>query len=208
MRYSERRMRDAASLAGLLAVGCLLATCSTNAATADRRAQHHRARDAGGERSRPSKAPSPPTAADAGDARTEPDAGRPALDGRVVLHGAEGETSVRVEVVKTTQSRSRGLMFREHLDDDAGMLFLFQEPEHQTFWMRNTLIPLDMIFIGADRRVVGVSENAQPRTDRTREVDGESQFVLEVNGGFARRWGIGSGSRAEFVDIDETGVDP
>jgi uncharacterized membrane protein (UPF0127 family) len=192
----------------LLLVGCLLPGCSTNAATADRRAQHHRARDAGGERSRPTGTPTRPAAQDGGDEPTEPDAGRPALDGRVVLHGAEGEVPVRVEVVKTTRNRSRGLMFRQHLDDDAGMLFLFRVPEHQTFWMRNTLIPLDMIFIGADRRVVGVSENAQPQTDRTREVEGESQFVLEVNAGFARRWGIGSGSRAEFVDIDETGVDP
>jgi uncharacterized membrane protein (UPF0127 family) len=126
----------------------------------------------------------------------------------VILRGAEGEVEVRVEVVKKRQERSRGLMFREHLDEDAGMIFLFREPEHQTFWMRNTLIPLDMIFIGSDKRVVGVYENAAPRTDRTRAVDGDSQYVLEVNAGFSRRWGIGPGSRVQFVGIDETGVDP
>lgn len=120
----------------------------------------------------------------------------------------EGDVVVQVEVVKTQQTRARGLMYRERMAEDAGMLFLFRAPEHQTFWMRNTYIPLDMIFIGADRRVVGVAENAAPRTDTTREVDGDSQYVLEVNAGFARRWGVGPGTRVEFGGVDETGVDP
>jgi len=136
------------------------------------------------------------------------DAGRPELDGRVGLRGSDGDVSVRVEVVKTSTLRTRGLMFRRHLDDDAGMLFLFRRPEHQSFWMRNTLIPLDMLFIGADRRVVGVVENAEPETLTSRAVEGDSQYVLEVNAGFARRHGIGPGTRVEFAHVDETGVDP
>lgn len=183
----------------LLAVALALAGCSTNSVSADRRGRRREARDAGGERA---------ARADAAIRQASPDATPPELDGRVVLRGADGEVEVRVEVVKTRSERSRGLMHREHLDEDAGMIFLFREPEHQTFWMRNTLIPLDMIFIGSDRRVVGVYENAQPRTDRTRSVEGDSQYVLEVNAGFARRWGIGPGSRVEFRGIDETGVDP
>lgn len=211
MRYDVRRMRRPVpgsavlSLAACLVVGA--GACSTNAATADRRAARRSERDAGGERPEHADVARPPAPRDAG-AHEAQDAAPPELDGRVVLHGAEGEVSVRVEVVKKRADRSRGLMFREHLDEDAGMIFLFREPEHQTFWMHNTLIPLDMIFIGSDRRVVGVAENAQPRTDRTRAVDGDSQYVLEVNAGFARRWGIGPGARVEFQEIDETGVDP
>ena len=192
-----------------LAVALALAACSTNSATAEHRGRRRAERDGGGERAARADAATRPAAPDAAPPAAARDgAAAPELDGRVVLRGAEGEVEVRVEVVKKRAERSRGLMFREHLDDDAGMIFLFREPEHQTFWMRNTLIPLDMIFIGADRRVVGVAENAQPRTDRTRAVDGDSQYVLEVNAGFARRWGIGPGSRVEFQGIDETGVDP
>ena len=209
MRYSVRRMHGRATLAcSLLSValyaqptGC--SGCSTRAAARDGGARHATERDAGGEHARPEPPRERPDAGEAdGQGAAEP------LDGRVVLHGAAGEVTVRVEVVKKRQDRSRGLMFREHLDEDAGMLFLFQAPEHQTFWMRNTLIPLDMVFIGSDRRVVGVAENAAPRTDRTRQVEGDSQYVLEVNAGFARRWGIGPGSRVVFAEIDETGVDP
>jgi len=191
-----------------LGVAFALAACSTNSATAEHRGRRRAERDGGGERAARADAAARPAAADASSAVAAHDGAPAELDGRVVLRGAEGEVEVRVEVVKKRADRSRGLMFREHLDDDAGMIFLFREPEHQTFWMRNTLIPLDMIFIGADRRVVGVAENAQPRTDRTRAVDGDSQYVLEVNAGFARRWGIGPGSRVEFQGIDETGVDP
>ncbi len=195
-------------LAVSLGVAFALAACSTNSATAEHRGGRRAERDGGGERAARADAASPPAGTDASSTVAARDGAPAELDGRVLLRGADGEVEVRVEVVKKRADRSRGLMFREHLDDDAGMLFLFREPEHQTFWMRNTLIPLEMIFIGADRRVVGVSENAQPRTDRSRAVDGDSQYVLEVNAGFARRWGIGPGSRVEFQGIDETGVDP
>jgi len=69
--------------------------------------------------------------------------------------------------------------------------------------MHNTYIPLDMIFIGTDRRIVGVVENATPQTDDPREVEGESQYVLEVNAGFARRHSLGPGTLVRFVDVPD-----
>ena len=93
-------------------------------------------------------------------------------------------------------------MFREHLDANAGMLFLFERPDRLSFWMHNTLIPLDMIFISDALRVVGVVENAEPHTDDPRAVDGLSQYVLEVNAGFARTHGIGAGTAVAFEGID------
>ena len=112
-------------------------------------------------------------------------------------------TVVQVELARTPQEQQKGLMYRERLDDGRGMLFLFDHPHGLSFWMHNTYIPLDMIFIGADRRVVGVVENATPLTDEPRAVEGISQFVLEVPGGFSAAHRIGPGTPAKFVDVDK-----
>ena len=83
------------------------------------------------------------------------------------------------------------------------MIFLFDHPETLKFWMKNTYIPLDMIFIGADKHVVYVEENAEPLTLQSRGPDGEdTQFVLEVPGGWARAHGVERGVAVKFVDID------
>lgn len=103
--------------------------------------------------------------------------------------------------------RQRGLMFRRQMDADAGMLFLFDEPEHLAFWMHNTYLPLDMVFITSGMRVLGVVENAEPRTDDPREVEGDSQYVLEFHAGTARRHGIGPGVRVRFVGVPQ-GAEP
>jgi uncharacterized membrane protein (UPF0127 family) len=83
------------------------------------------------------------------------------------------------------------------------MIFLFPRPEMLKFWMKNTYIPLDMVFIGADKRVVYVEENAEPLTLQNRgPADEESQFVLEVPGGWARAHGVERGVSVRFVNID------
>lgn len=125
-------------------------------------------------------------------------------EAEVVLEPAAGDpVTVRVEVAATPALQRRGLMFRRTLAPDAGMLFVFDEPEVQYFWMRNTYLRLDMIFIGADRRVVGLVENAQPLTDDERAIDAESQYVLEVHGGFAAAHGIVPGTPVRFVGLTE-----
>jgi uncharacterized membrane protein (UPF0127 family) len=106
---------------------------------------------------------------------------------------------VRIEVVQSAEDRQRGLMYRKHLDPDAGMLFLFEQPQQLTFWMHNTLIPLDMLFITTDWKVLGIVENATPLTDSARSVPGLSQYVLEVNAGFARRHGLGPGTSVDYT---------
>jgi hypothetical protein len=104
----------------------------------------------------------------------------------------------RVEVAVTSSEHERGLMYRQQLDADAGMLFVFNEPRVQVFWMKNTFIPLDMLFIGADRRIVGIVENAVPETTSARQVGLPSQYVLEIGGGLSGRLGIRSGQTVEF----------
>lgn len=108
---------------------------------------------------------------------------------------------VTVELARTPAERQRGLMYRKALDAEAGMLFLFDGPQQLTFWMRNTYVALDMIFIEPTMRVLGVVENAEPLTETSRFVPGHSQYVLEVNAGFSRKHGVGPGTSVRFQGV-------
>ena len=105
---------------------------------------------------------------------------------KVYLETPRGEVAVNVEVVATEPKIERGLMYREHLPLDAGMLFMMGYEQDWSFWMQNTLIPLDMIFIKKDMTIAGISENAEPQTETLRKVGVPSLYVLEVNGGWTR----------------------
>jgi len=120
----------------------------------------------------------------------------------VILATRAGEQRVKVEIARSEDEKHRGLMYRQHLDAGRGMIFLWSSPEPLKFWMKNTYIPLDMIFIGADKHVVYVEENAEPLTTESRGPDEDSQFVLEVPGGWARAHGVERGVAVKFVDID------
>ncbi len=89
-------------------------------------------------------------------------------------------------------------MFRRELAPDKGMVFVFPEDDIHTFYMKNTYIPLDMIFIGSDLRVVGVVENARPLTLDTRSVDRPSRYVVEVRAFTASTHGIVPGTLVQF----------
>lgn len=122
----------------------------------------------------------------------------------VHLTGADGKVHVvEVEVVRTEDELERGLMWRRHLDPDAGMLFLMGETKVHTFWMRNTYIPLDMIFIKEDLTVAGVAADAVPHDEELRSVPTPSAFVLEVNAGWAKARGIDAGAKVEFIRVRE-----
>ena len=98
-----------------------------------------------------------------------------------------------VEVAKTSEERSRGLMFREGLDSNKGMLFVFEEEGRYSFWMKNTLIPLDIIWINQNKEVVFISENSQPCKEEPCSsigFDGVAKYVLEINGGMAGKIGL------------------
>lgn len=129
-----------------------------------------------------------------------PEAGRPPA--RVVIETAAGQRhAVAVEVARTDAERMRGLMNRAELAPDAGMLFLFEASEDHAFWMKDTLIPLDMIFIDEGGRIVGIVERAQPLTLSPREVGAPSRYVLEVNGGWASAHGVRAGDRVHFENV-------
>ena len=114
-----------------------------------------------------------------------------------------GTWIVNVEIARTEPERARGLMYRRDLARDAGMLFLFEDQADHTFWMHNTFLSLDLIFIDEDRSVVGVVANAEPQSDKTRGVGKPSKFVLEVLAGEAYAHAVGPGARAVFVGVPE-----
>lgn len=118
-------------------------------------------------------------------------------DNKLVVHSANGDHDFTVEIASTPDERAMGLMFREELGPNAGMLFDFQEEREVSFWMQNTLIPLDMIFIGTDGVIRKVHVNARPR-DTTSIPSGEPvRFVLEIPGGRSVELGISVGDRVD-----------
>ncbi|QDY69235.1 DUF192 domain-containing protein [Qingshengfaniella alkalisoli] len=125
---------------------------------------------------------------------------------RIDLRGPWGQASFTVELADTAQERARGLMHRESLGARSGMVFVYDEPQPVSFWMRNTLIPLDMIFIGPDGIVRSVHENAIPHDESPISAGPDILAVLEVNGGTAGRYGIGEGTEIRHPAFDDTSV--
>jgi uncharacterized membrane protein (UPF0127 family) len=120
---------------------------------------------------------------------------------KVIIETPNGEVSVNVEVVSTEAKIERGLMYRQHLPPDDGMLFLLGIVKDWSFWMHNTLIPLDLIFITPDFMIAGIVENAEPRTDTMRKVGIPCLYVLEVNGGWTAAHGVVRGAKVRFADV-------
>ena len=124
-------------------------------------------------------------------------------DTRVDLRGDWGAARFSVEVVDDEQERAVGLMNRPEMPASSGMLFLYDHPQRVGFWMENTLIPLDMIFMSPDGTVQKIHENAVP-LDQTLIPGGEGiQAVLEINGGMARALGIAVGSELRHPQLDQ-----
>lgn len=112
---------------------------------------------------------------------------------------------VHVEIAADDELRAQGLMFRDHLKPGTGMLFLFREDGDNAFWMKNTLIPLDMIWLDASQRVVHVKYNVPPckvENCPSYPPGVPSRYVLEVAGGEAQRHGIKTGDRLRFEQTD------
>jgi uncharacterized protein len=113
----------------------------------------------------------------------------------VTIVSANGEHRFNVELAETPAQMEQGLMFRRELAPDAGMLFDFKKPTMATMWMRNTLIPLDMLFVDAQGRIVNIQERAVPQSDAIIAAAAPVRVVIELNGGTAARLGIEPGDR-------------
>ena len=113
---------------------------------------------------------------------------------QVTIKTSTAVRKFRVEVARTADEQARGLMFRESLPEDGGMIFPMSPPRFASFWMKNTVIPLDIIFIGPDHRVLNVAANAVPYSLDPITSAGPALAILELNGGRAAQLGIGPGA--------------
>ncbi len=146
----------------------------------------------------PTPAQSPPVAHPA--AKCPPDPGGPGElpHGYVTFVDAPGRPRAGVELADDDATRERGLMYRTHMPEDQGMLFSWNKQEVRTFWMRNTCIPLDMLFIAADGTIAGVLEQVPTLNDDSRTVACPVAHVLEMNAGYARSHSIKAGQKVKM----------
>lgn len=111
---------------------------------------------------------------------------------------ASGQPKVQVDVAETPSHRERGLMFRTQMPEDRGMIFVWDDESPRTFWMRNTCLPLDMLFIAKDGYIVGALEQVPVLNEAPRGVSCDAAYVLEVNAGYLRRHGVRPGQKLKF----------
>jgi uncharacterized protein len=114
-------------------------------------------------------------------------------DDRVTVTGDWGHANFNITIADTAEERAQGLMNVPQMPMMTGMLFVYDAPHRASFWMHNTLIPLDMLFAGPDGTILALHENAHPQDDTSIPGGDGIQYVLEINGGLASRLGIAVG---------------
>lgn len=136
-------------------------------------------------------------AAVAASAAVHPESGLPVIP--LTITGADGQAhTFRVEVARSAIEQAHGLMFRTKMGADEGMIFPMDPPRDASFWMRNTVIPLDIVFIGSDGRILNIAANAVPYSEQSLPSLGPVKGVLELNGGRAAQLGIAAGDRVSW----------
>lgn len=117
----------------------------------------------------------------------------------LVIVTSKGRHPFNIEMALTNRQQAQGLMFRRSMAADAGMMFDYRAPQIITMWMRNTFIPLDMIFVGADGRIINIAERTVPQSEAIVPSARPARAVIEVNGGTANRLGIKPGDTVEHA---------
>lgn len=118
-------------------------------------------------------------------------------EAELILVGTSGDTlqKLDIEIADDDYQRETGLMYRRQLAEHQGMLFVFPEEAQRGFYMKNTYIPLDLIFLDADRKIVNIYNDAAPESMKTIRSEFPAQYVLEINAGLADQWGLKPGAR-------------
>ena len=108
---------------------------------------------------------------------------------------------IDLEIAKTDQERAQGLMYRMNMSAEQGMLFIFDKTEPQSFWMKNTFISLDIIYVNEQKEIVSIAKMAQPKSEAPIPSGLPAIYVVEVNGGFCDRYQIKEGNKVAWKEI-------
>lgn len=139
-----------------------------------------------------------------GEENTEPSIETPAIEfekeGELFLL-KENDTiqTVDIEIADNDYERSTGLMYRDSMEDDQGMLFIYTNEAPRSFYMKNTYIPLDIIFYSKDSTIVSFQKDAKPRDETSLPSGAPAQFILELNAGKVDEWNLEIGDKMDFV---------
>lgn len=127
-------------------------------------------------------------------------------EGELTITDSLGNSKIKIEleIADTEYERQLGLMNRNTMDENQGMLFLFQSERFQSFWMRNTLIPLDILFINKNREIVTIHKNTKVLSTQSYPSSAPAIFVLEVKGGFTERQNIQEGDKIFWIETKMT----
>lgn len=124
----------------------------------------------------------------------------PVVEGRFLTASGSESPTFRLEVCSNDGERALGLMYRRSLPQDAGMIFVFPEERQNSFWMKNTYVPLDMVFVAQDMKVVGILHDVPPLNQLPRTVGKPSMYVLEFPAGTMRRLGVEEGAALKLLN--------
>lgn len=111
------------------------------------------------------------------------------------------KTKIDIQIANSDFDRELGLMFRKQMEENRGMLFIFPEEARQSFWMRNTLISLDMIFVNALNKIVTIHRNTQTLSDQSYPSTAPAKYVIEVNGGYCAKHNINEGDKINYTEL-------
>jgi uncharacterized protein len=111
------------------------------------------------------------------------------------------KTKIDIQIANSDFDRELGLMYRKQMDENRGMLFIFPLEERQSFWMRNTFISLDMIFVNSAKKIVTIHRNTQTLSDQSYPSAAPAQYVIEVNSGYCSRHNINEGDKINFIEL-------
>ncbi|PEN06615.1 hypothetical protein CRI93_10080 [Longimonas halophila] len=127
-------------------------------------------------------------------------------DGTLTFLSAEGDslTTIDIEIADTNAARAQGLMYRRSMRYDRGMLFVFDEPGTGGMWMRNTPLPLDMIFVDADEEVINIVERTTPFSEESVAPEAPRKYVIEVRAGFVERHNLDDTARITWRRLDSS----
>jgi len=125
-------------------------------------------------------------------------------EGEIYLIKSSGDTiqKLDVEFAESDYEHQTGLMYRETMKENQGMLFIYNSERVRNFYMKNTYIPLDIIYYEADSTLVSIQKNTTPRDETSLPSEGPAQYILEVNGGLSDEWGLEKDDKMSFLRTD------